>query len=164
VRVALLVFAALLIGCEAKPGNEVARDHASTQTSATGPTQWQVTSIVWDDADSGRINGVRFRLHDVDAPEIGAEGAVNGVAHCSTERALGSAARAWVQVLTRAPAVVRITNTYGYDRREPPRLLIDLSANGLDIGREGIETGHMVSLPHFDAGPHTPRHVWCDEL
>tara|TARA_R110001599_G_scaffold116143_2_gene283550 strand:+ start:589 stop:858 length:270 start_codon:yes stop_codon:yes gene_type:complete len=46
---------------------------ASVATS--DPTSWQITEIYWSDADSGRINGERFRLSDIDAPETGGLGA-----------------------------------------------------------------------------------------
>ena len=56
--------------------------------------------IYWSDGDSGRIDGMPFRLADIDAPETGGEGARGG-AKCESERELGFAAKAWVVELTR---------------------------------------------------------------
>lgn len=88
------------------------------------PTEWRITLIEWDDADSGDINGVRFRLSDVDAPETGGVGAAIGGAQCEQERARGIASRSWIQERTRDTNALRITNSYGYDRTRQPRLLI----------------------------------------
>ena len=50
-------------------------------------------AIYWSDGDSGRIDGMKFRLADVDAPETGGVGARGG-AKCEFERALGYDAKA----------------------------------------------------------------------
>ena len=57
-------------------------------------------TIYWSDGDSGRIDGMPFRLADIDAPETGGVGARGG-AKCESERELGFAAKAWVVELTR---------------------------------------------------------------
>jgi endonuclease YncB( thermonuclease family) len=125
------------------------------------PTEWRITSIDWDDADSGDINGVRFRLYSIDAPETGSVRARIGAAKCEAERALGRDALAWMQELTEDPATLRITRTYGYDRMEEPRLLIDLSAGGADVGQAGIAAGHLAPWPHDGSRRLAPKPDWC---
>lgn len=125
------------------------------------PTEWVITSIDWDDADSGDINGVRFRLSNVDAPETGGVGAAVGAALCEHERERGLAAREWVEELTRDPSRLRITSATGYDRMERPRLLIDLSVDGVDVGRAGIASGHLAAWPHDGARALGPKPDWC---
>ena len=51
-----------------------------------------VNEIYWSDGDSGRINGMKFRLANVDAPETGGVGARGG-AKCEAERVLGYIAK-----------------------------------------------------------------------
>jgi endonuclease YncB( thermonuclease family) len=127
------------------------------------PSEWTITSIDWDDADSGDINGVRFRLSDIDAPETGGVGAAVGAALCERERERGIAARAWIQELTRDPSALRITNSHGYDRMQNARLLIDLSINGVDVGGAGIEAGHLAPWPHDGARALARKPDWCAE-
>ncbi len=134
------------------------------QTSAQlPPTEWRIISIDWDDADSGDINGVRFRLSNVDAPETGGVGARIGAAKCERERARGIAAREWIQERTRDTSSLRISNTHGYDRMEDPRLLVDLSVSGADIGRDGIEAGHLAPWPHDGSRALARKPDWCAE-
>ena len=129
--------------------------------SPTPVTEWTITSIDWDDADSGDINGVRFRLSNIDAPETGGVGAAVGAALCEAERTRGLAARDWIEELTRDTSRLRITSTYGYDRMERPRLLIDLAVDGVDVGRAGIEAGHLAPWPHDGARALGPKPDWC---
>jgi endonuclease YncB( thermonuclease family) len=127
------------------------------------PTEWRIISIDWDDADSGDINGVRFRLSDVDAPENGGVGAAIGAAECERERARGIAAREWIRERTRDASALRIANTHGYDRMEDPRLLIDLSVSGADVARDGIAAGHLAPWPHDGSRALAPKPNWCAE-
>lgn len=161
----LLSICALLVGaCHPLSAAEDAASSPqatpSDPTSAS-PTEWTITSIDWDDADSGDINGVRFRLSDIDAPETGGVGAAVGAALCEAERTRGLAARAWIEGLTRDPSRLRITNAHGYDRMERPRLLIDLAVDGVDVGRAGIEAGHLAPWPHDGARALGPKPDWC---
>ena len=72
------------------------------------------TEIYWSDGDSGRIDGMKFRLANVDAPETGGVGARGG-AKCEAERVLGYVAKEFVVQLTRTEPL-EITTTYGKDR------------------------------------------------
>ena len=169
-RIAIMVLVMGLSGCGAPQASPPATPAPATPTPAPPaeapagelpPTKWRITSIDWDDADSGDINGVRFRLSDIDAPETGNVDAAVGAARCEAEQTRGEAALGWIQELTRDPGTLRITNTYGYDRMRRPRLLIDLSANGVDVGRSGIEAGHLAPWPHEGARAQAPKPDWC---
>lgn len=163
-RVVLSVLALLLAACHPLSAAEQTASPPQATPSPpppASPTEWTITSIDWDDADSGDINGVRFRLSDIDAPETGGVGAAVGAAQCEAERTRGVAAREWIRELTRDPSALRITNAHGYDRMERPRLLIDLAVDGVDIGRAGIEAGHLAPWPHDGARALGPKPNWC---
>ena len=118
------------------------------------------SSIYWSDGDSGRIDGVKFRLANVDAPETGGVGARGG-AKCESERELGFAAKAFMVELTRDAELV-ITSNSGPDRYE--REVITLSANGQDVGEAGIAAGHLGPWPHRGRRALTKKPNWCGEV
>ncbi|QGZ93644.1 hypothetical protein DSM104635_00456 [Terricaulis silvestris] len=68
-----------------------------------------------------------------------------------------------MQERTRDIGSLRITNTHGYDRMEEPRLLIDLSVGGVDVGRHGIEAGYLAAWPHNGSRAMAPKPDWCAE-
>ncbi|MEQ3746089.1 MAG: thermonuclease family protein [Henriciella sp.] len=114
-------------------------------------------SIYWSDGDSGRIDGMKFRLANVDAPETGGVGARGG-AKCEAERALGFEAKAFMVELTRNANLV-ITSNQGPDRYE--REVVTLSVNGEDIGSLGIEAGHLGAWPHRGRRALEAKPDWC---
>ena len=61
-----------------------------------------VTEIEWKDGDSGIIDGVEFRLKDVDAPETSPVGDRPGQAKCELERRRGFAAADYMRAFTRS--------------------------------------------------------------
>lgn len=71
------------------------------------------------------------------------------------------AAREWVEELTRYTSRLRITSAASYDRMERPRLLIDLAIDGVDVGRAGIEAGHLAPRPHEGARALARKPNWC---
>ena len=126
------------------------------------PVAFQITgseepSIYWSDGDSGRIDGMKFRLADVDAPETGGVGAIGG-AKCESERALGFEAKAFMVELTRNADLV-ITGSSGPDRYD--REVITLSANGQDVAEAGIAAGHLGAWPHKGRRALTKKPSWC---
>jgi endonuclease YncB( thermonuclease family) len=129
--------------------------------AASDPTNWEITEIYWSDADSGRINGERFRLSDIDAPETGGVGAAIGGAKCEKERERGFDAKEFVFEFTRNKEL-RITHTYGYDKMPEPRLLIDLSANGVDVAQSGIDAGFLRPWPHDGTKALAAKPDWCE--
>lgn len=125
-------------------------------TVSTAPAQ----SIYWSDGDSGRIDGMKFRLADVDAPETGGVGARGG-AKCEAEREIGFEAKAFMVELTRDAELV-ITSNSGPDRYE--RDVITLSADGVDVGQAGIDAGHLGPWPHKGRRALTRKPDWCARL
>lgn len=120
---------------------------------------YKASSIYWSDADSGRIDGERFRLYGVDAPETGGVGAWGG-AKCELERERGYDAKAYIVELTRDADLV-VTATYGFDDMPEPRLLIELSADGKDLSEKGIAEGHLAPWPHDGTKALAPKPDWC---
>jgi endonuclease YncB( thermonuclease family) len=131
-----------------------------TTAPAADPLPEGQLTIEWDDADSGRINGQRFRVADVDAPETGGVGAAVGAAKCEKERQLGLAAKAWASNLTNG-ADVAITADYGFDEMPQPRRLLDLSVGGQDYVAAGVAAGHLRPWPHDGARARAPKPDWC---
>lgn len=118
-----------------------------------------VSNIYWSDADSGKIDGERFRLYNVDAPETGGVGARGG-AKCEGERSLGFEAKAFMVDLTKEAEVI-VTATHGHDRMQEPRLLVELSVNGADLLQAGIDKGHLAPWPHEGSKKLAPKPDWC---
>ncbi|MEM9375079.1 MAG: thermonuclease family protein [Pseudomonadota bacterium] len=114
-------------------------------------------SIYWSDGDSGRLDGMKFRLANVDAPETGGVGARGG-AKCESERELGFDAKAFMVDLTRDAELV-ITGSNGPDRYE--REVITLSANGVDVAQAGIQAGHLEAWPHRGRRALADKPDWC---
>lgn len=130
--------------------------------ACSDPSARQITgtpegSIYWSDGDSGRIDGMKFRLADVDAPETGGVGARGG-AKCEYERELGFDAKAFMVDLTRDAELI-ITNSSGKDRYE--REVITLSANGQDVADAGKTAGHLGDWPHRGRRALTKKPDWC---
>ena len=128
------------------------------------PSETIIESIYWSDGDSGHITftsgeTIAFRLNDRDAPETGGVGAAIGGAQCEKERELGFASKGWVVEYTRG-AELKITGDYGADRYD--RKIIDLSANGIDVGDAGISLGHYRSWKHEGKKSLEPRPDWCE--
>lgn len=119
------------------------------------------SELYWSDADSGVLNGQRFRLYGVDAPETGPVGRRGG-AKCEKERAKGYAAKAKVLELTK-DTEIKISKSYGYDKSEKPRLLVDLTFNGRDVGKAGIEEGILAPWPHKGTRKLAPKPDWCSQ-
>lgn len=129
--------------------------------------EWKISRIDWDDADSGniygpRFNGVGFRLFSVDAPEKGGVDAAIGAALCEEERALGL--KAWDEMKAHtARAELAITGWYGFDKMKEPRMLIDLAADGADVGEWGVGEALLAPWPHDGANALVPNSKpdWC---
>ena len=132
-----------------------------TAPAADSPlqTDTQVQSIYWSDGDSGRIDGMKFRLSDIDAPETGGVGAAIGGAKCEKERELGFEAKEFVVEMTR-DARLEITTSYGLDKYD--REVIDLSANGVDVGQAGVEAGVLGDWPHKGRRALSKKPDWCE--
>jgi len=118
-----------------------------------------ITTIYWSDGDSGRINGnLKFRLANIDAPETGGVGASIGGAKCEKERKLGYETKAYIVGITKNSKLI-ITKDFGYDKYE--RLVIDLTANGIDVGVNGIKNGFLKPWPHKGRRQLIKKPNWC---
>jgi endonuclease YncB( thermonuclease family) len=115
------------------------------------------TSIYWSDGDSGRIDGMKFRLANIDAPETGGIGSIGG-AKCELERERGFEAKAFIVETTRGKAI-RVTKPYGPDRYD--REVVDLSVEGESLAAIGIEAGHIKPWPHKGRRALQPKPDWC---
>ncbi len=119
-----------------------------------------ITSIYWSDADSGRINGsLKFRLNGIDAPETGGVGAAIGGSMCELERERGYEAKEWIVKFTR-DVELSIAEEYGLDKYD--RLVIDLSAAGVDVGSAGIAAGLLKPWPHKGRRALSKKPEWCN--
>ena len=115
------------------------------------------SNIYWSDGDSGRIDGIKFRLANVDAPETGGVGARGG-AKCEAERVRGYRAKECMVELTAAEPL-EITTSYGEDRYG--RLVIDLSVEGLDVAQTAVDDGQLAPWPHKGRRALSKKPDWC---
>jgi endonuclease YncB( thermonuclease family) len=126
---------------------------ASPQPSAADP----VTSLDWSDGDSGRADGVAFRLADVDAPETGGVGSRGG-AKCERERELGYAARAFIATMTKGKTV---TIMFNGEVDDFSRRVATIAADGTDVGSAGIAAGHLRPYVFNGKRATMPKPQWC---
>lgn len=116
-------------------------------------------SIYWSDGDSGRLGKLKFRLANIDAPETGSM-KQRGGAKCESERAIGYDAKAFIVEFTK-DKTIRIVRDYGEDRYG--RLVVDLEANGADVGKAGVDAGHLRDWLHIKGRAQSPKPDWCAE-
>ena len=131
----------------------------STDAQDTSPdVNGQVyNTIYWSDGDSGRLDGLKFRLANIDAPETGRLGQRSG-AKCELEIERGFEAKGFIVEFTRG-AELMIIKDYGEDRYG--RLVIDLAADGKDVARAGIEAGVLGDWPHRNGRALQKKPNWC---
>jgi|GEM_PF-1100185 len=163
-RQTLALGAGALLLASCAPSASLAEDRGTDDTEGvyTLSVGDVVTDLYWSDGDSGRANGLKFRLADIDAPETGGVGARGG-AECEAERELGFAAKAFVVELTRTgragDAVVVVTDTANVDRYG--RQVLGLSVDGEPLDALGIEAGHYGAWPHRKGRAQSPKPDWC---
>lgn len=121
------------------------------------PEALATKSVYWSDGDSGRLDGMKFRLANIDAPETGGIGAIGG-AKCELERERGFDAKAFMVEATRGRDV-QITHSYGPDRYD--REVLDLSVDGQGLAALAIEAGHIKPWPHKGRRALKPKPDWC---
>ena len=137
-----VLFASLLVACSVESVQFVSEP---------------ANEIYWSDGDSGRVDGMKFRLANVDAPETGGVGSVGG-AKCEAERVLGFEAKAFMVELT-SNAELAITSNSGPDRYG--RQVITLSVNGADLAATAMEVGHLKPWPHDGRRALSKKPNWC---
>ena len=144
-----LLIVSVISGCAQSLANEGAEDPQALQKS--------YSSIYWSDGDSGRLGTVKFRLANIDAPETGSM-KQRGGAKCEYERKLGYEAKAYIVSITN-DKTIRIVKDYGEDRYG--RLVVDLAANGKDVGKMGVAAGHLKDWLHIKGRAQHPKPDWC---
>jgi len=137
------------LGCTQSEANET-----SSETSSISKAY---SSIYWSDADSGRLGKLKFRLANVDGPETGSL-KQRGGAKCELERELGYEAKAYIVGFTK-DKTIRIVRDYGKDRYG--RLVVDLEADGSDVGKSGVDAGHLKDWLHIKGRAQYPKPDWC---
>lgn len=144
-----IALAMAVVGC--------APSHAQDDNSAAYDKAVVYNSIYWSDADSGRLGKLKFRLANVDAPETGSMKQRGGT-KCELERELGYESKAYIVGFTK-DKTIRIVRDYGEDRYG--RLVVDLEANGYDVGRAGVEARHLKDWLHIKGRAQYPKPDWC---
>lgn len=119
-----------------------------------------IEEIYWSDGDSGRANGIPFRLNNGDAPETGGVGAAIGGAKCEAEREWGFRAKEFMVLETKEGELV-ITKNYGQDRHD--RWIVDISDDEQDLVELGITNDVIRSWRHDGKKALEPRPIWCDQ-
>ena len=117
----------------------------------------ETSKIYWSDGDSGRLDGMKFRLANIDAPETGSL-KQRGGAKCEAEREIGFEAKEFIVEFTRGKQI-KITRDYGEDRYD--RLVVDLSADGVDVAQAAVNAGHLRPWPHKNGRAQAPKPDWC---
>jgi len=115
------------------------------------------SKIYWSDGDSGRLDGMKFRLANIDAPETGSL-KQRGGAKCEAEREIGFEAKEFIVEFTRGKQI-KVTRDYGEDRYD--RLVVDLSADGVDVAQAAVAAGHLRAWPHKKGRAQAPKPDWC---
>ena len=130
---------------------------ANDQAQASTDLTQTYTSIYWSDGDSGRLGDLKFRLANIDAPETRSLNQRGG-AKCEAERIIGYEAKAFLVSFTKNKEI-KITGNYGEDRYD--RLVVDLTADGVDVASTAITAGHIRPWPHKKGRAQTPKPDWC---
>ena len=147
-----LIAVLLLLGCSQSRSNE-----ESSQISLAAASY---NSIYWSDGDSGRLGKLKFRLANIDAPETGSM-KQRGGAKCEYERELGYEAKAYIVGFTK-DKTISIVRDYGEDRYG--RLVVDLEANGEDVGKAGVAAGRLKDWLHIKGRAQSPKPNWCTQV
>lgn len=131
--------------------------NANDPEVASKPASQSYDTIYWSDGDSGKVGDIRFRLANIDAPETRSPKQPGG-AKCEAEREIGFDAKEFIVEFTRGKEI-RIVRDYGDDRYE--RLVVDLTADGVDVAQAGVEAGHLQPWPFKNGRALAPKPDWC---
>lgn len=115
------------------------------------------SSVYWPDGDSRRLGNLKFRLANIDAPETGSL-KQRGGAKCEAERKIGYKANAFLVEFTQGKEI-KITSDYGEDRYD--RLVVDLTADGVDVAQAAVDAGYLRPWPHLKSRAQAPKPEWC---
>lgn len=95
----------------------------------------------------------------MDAPETGGVGAAIGGAECERERELGFKAKEFMVERSRN-ADLAITHREDPDRYG--RIVMSISADGVDLAESGVEAGVLRPWPHDGDRPLADKPDWCE--
>lgn len=144
----LALLTPILFGSQALAGDVIDKPVQSSKS---------YSSIYWSDGDSGKVGDIKFRLANIDAPETGSL-KQRGGAKCEAEREIGYEAKAFLVEFTRDKEI-KIVRDYGKDRYD--RLVVDLTAEDIDIARAAVEAGHLKPWLHKKGRALGPKPDWC---
>jgi endonuclease YncB( thermonuclease family) len=130
---------------------------AAACTTAPAGHADPVKSIYWSDGDSGRADGVAFRLADVDAPETGGIGSRGG-ARCEAERVRGFTAKAFILDATKG---ADLAITYNGEVDDFGRKVATVTVGGKDLGAMGVAAGHLRPYVFNGKRATMPKPNWC---
>ena len=116
-----------------------------------------VKSLYWSDGDSGRADGVAFRLADVDAPETGGVGSRGG-AKCERERELGYEAKAFIVSVTKGKT---LSINFNGEVDDFGRRVATVAADGKDVGLLAIAAGHLRPYVFDEKRATMSKPKWC---
>lgn len=142
----IIISAMINLGCSANAQN--------TSPDVVGHVY---SNIYWSDGDSGRLDDLKFRLANIDAPETGRLGQRSG-AKCELEIKRGFDAKQFIVEFTCGAELI-IIKDYGEDRYG--RLVIDLAANGKDVAQAGVTAGVLGDWPHKNGRALQKKPNWC---
>lgn len=120
-------------------------------TACDGFEPYSASDIYWADGDSGTIDGERFRLADVDAPEIRG-------AQCEAERLHGEAAKAYIRQLSLG-VDIQIVADFGQDRYD--RRVIELEFDGQNVSDLLLARDYLQAWPHLNGRALNAKPDWC---
>ena len=114
------------------------------------------SDIYWADGDSGTLDGVEFRLADVDAPETAPVGSRRG-AKCPEEQRAGDATKDYMRAQTQSADI-----TYNVVDRDPyGRSVVRVFIDGVSLETRAMDAGHLKPWPHINGKPVRPKPDWC---
>ena len=114
--------------------------------------------IQWDDGDSGTINGMKFRLADVDAPEPRSTGSAVGPAQCESEQVAGWKAYGYMTGLT---SFGPLEFEWNGETDRHGRKVGDIKVSNQSVIQAGLAAGHLRSWKHDGSKQIEDKPDWC---
>ena len=125
-------------------------------TSCSDLPAQSATDIYWADGDSGTLDGLEFRLSDLDAPETGPVGSPRGAKGPEEQRA-GYAAKDYMRAQTHSSVV-----SYSvHDKDRYGRIVVRVSVDGVSLEPRAMDAGHLKPWPHINGKPVRSKPDWC---
>lgn len=145
-KIVLLLYSLAAIACAPTP----------SPNASSPPVARSV--VEWDDADSGTIDGVKFRLADWDAPETMPVG-MRGGAKCEDERLLGRQMKIAMEQLTAGRPITIVARDRELD--DFGREVLTLSLDGADLGAAAARAGILKPYVFENGEAIMLKPDWC---